>query len=136
MSWCAVFRYRQIKAAAPGQYQHRLMVRVLTAWRARTAAKQAAEQQRRVAVRHHYLTVLGKSLRAWCCAMQAAGQKQEQLAAARAHHKTRLLSAVLEVGTAVYIQHQYTGPLGCVHGFQSCTPLQVASAVCCLVQPP
>lgn len=90
-------RYVQLKAAAPEHYQHRLVVRALIAWRDRTAAKQHAEQQRRLAVRHQYLCTLGKVLQAWQEAVSIAGGKQQASAAAQQHFERKLLTAVLQV---------------------------------------
>jgi hypothetical protein len=69
----------------------------LTAWRDRTAAKQAAEQQRRLAVRHFYLSTLGRVVRGWRLAGEAAANKQQLLAAARQRYNSRLLAAVMQV---------------------------------------
>jgi hypothetical protein len=90
-------RYLARKAAAPEHYQQRLLTRVLAAWRDRTAAKQRAEQQRRLATRHHYLSTIHKVLQAWREAMAVACHKQQLAAAAEQHHNKRLLTAVLQV---------------------------------------
>jgi hypothetical protein len=90
-------RYLQLKAAAPEHYQHRLLVRAFTAWRDRTEAKQHAEQQRQLAVRHRYRCTLGKVLQAWQEAVKTAGHKQQVSATAQQHFEHKLLTAVVRV---------------------------------------
>lgn len=97
-------RYREVKAAAPEHYQHRLLLRAFSAWRDRTANKQLSEQQRRLAVRHCYLSRLRKVLQAWQLAMVAAGHKQQLDKVACGHHRRRLLISVLQVRR--HPQHQ------------------------------
>jgi plasmid maintenance system killer protein len=99
----------QLKAAAPKHYQHRLLVRAFTAWQDRTAAKQHAEQQRRLAVRHRYLCTLGKVLQAWKEAVKAAGHKQQMSAAAQQHFEHKLLITVVQVSACcvMRVQHQW-----------------------------
>lgn len=118
-------RYVALKAAAPEHYQHRLLVRALTAWRHRTANKQHAEQQRRLAVRHNYLHTLSKALQAWRESMEAAGHKQQQVAAVQQHYNTKLLSKVLQVGVSrtylcrwhmMYLATKLTAGVGYIGG--------------------
>jgi hypothetical protein len=109
-------RYREAKAAAPEHYQHRLLLLAFSAWRDRTAAKQLSEQQRRLAVRHCYLSTLTKVLQAWRLAMVAAGHKQQLDEVACGHHRRKLLISFLQVRR--HPQHQgVTQPWFCLlHG--------------------
>lgn len=67
------------------------------AWRQRTIAKQQAEQLRRTAIRHFYMSTTSTCLQAWQQACDATRVDQQQQYAAQQHHKARLLTAAFQV---------------------------------------
>jgi hypothetical protein len=90
-------RHRHIKRQVPSFRRSQLLLHAVAGWRNFTAAKLQKEQQRRKAVRHHYLSLLARGLAAWSQALQAAAVKQGMLQQAVQQRERHLLLGAWQV---------------------------------------
>jgi hypothetical protein len=101
--WQCTCRHQHTKRQIPTFCRSQLLLRTFTGWKAVTTAKLQKEQQRRKAVRHHYLSLLARGVAAWQQAMQLADEKQGMLQRAAQQRDRQLQLRALQVGLSAVI---------------------------------